>query len=96
MNSQQKAGQTLYGFRSFAILSSPGFKVVQSSVQSARGIKIRRHDVPNFISEFQTELLTLVDCEININIKPSYHGPTKNTWKYFLRCNSITMSNCSF
>ncbi len=30
----------------------------------ARGIKIRRHDAPNFIKEFQTELLyTLFDCK---------------------------------
>ena len=30
----------------------------------ARGIEIRRHDAPNFIKEFQTELLyTLVDCK---------------------------------
>ncbi len=29
----------------------------------ARGIEIRRHDAPNFIKEFQTELLyTLFDC----------------------------------
>ena len=30
----------------------------------ARGIEIRRHDAPNFIKEFQTELLyTLFDCK---------------------------------
>lgn len=30
----------------------------------ARGIEIRRHDTPNFIKEFQTELLfTLFDCK---------------------------------
>jgi DNA polymerase elongation subunit (family B) len=29
-----------------------------------RGIEIRRHDTPNFIKEFQTELLyTLFDCK---------------------------------
>ena len=29
----------------------------------ARGIEIRRHDAPNFIKQFQTELLyTLFDC----------------------------------
>jgi DNA polymerase elongation subunit (family B) len=30
----------------------------------ARGIEIRRHDAPNFINEFQTELVyTLFDCK---------------------------------
>jgi DNA polymerase elongation subunit (family B) len=29
-----------------------------------RGIEIRRHDIPNFIKQFQTQLLyTLFDCK---------------------------------
>jgi DNA polymerase elongation subunit (family B) len=39
------------------------FGITQSNELIARGIEIRRHDAPNFIKEFQTELLyTLFDC----------------------------------
>jgi DNA polymerase elongation subunit (family B) len=39
------------------------FGITYSSELIARGIEIRRHDAPNFIKEFQTELLhTLFDC----------------------------------
>jgi len=39
------------------------FGITQSGELIARGIEIRRHDAPNFIKEFQTELLyTLFDC----------------------------------
>jgi DNA polymerase elongation subunit (family B) len=39
------------------------FGITQTSELIARGIEIRRHDAPNFIKEFQTELLyTLFDC----------------------------------
>jgi DNA polymerase elongation subunit (family B) len=35
----------------------------------ARGIEIRRHDAPNFIKEFQTELLyTLFDCKDSVEV----------------------------
>jgi DNA polymerase elongation subunit (family B) len=38
--------------------------MTQSGEIIARGIEIRRHDAPNFIKEFQTELLyTLFDCD---------------------------------
>ena len=33
------------------------FGITQSKVLIARGIEVRRHDAPNFIKEFQTELL---------------------------------------
>jgi DNA polymerase elongation subunit (family B) len=40
------------------------FGITQSGEIIARGIEIRRHDAPNFIKEFQTELLyTLFDCQ---------------------------------
>jgi DNA polymerase elongation subunit (family B) len=40
------------------------FGMTQSGEIIARGIEIRRHDAPNFIKEFQTELLyTLFDCK---------------------------------
>jgi DNA polymerase elongation subunit (family B) len=40
------------------------FGITQSNELIARGIEIRRHDAPNFIKEFQTELLyTLFDCK---------------------------------
>jgi DNA polymerase elongation subunit (family B) len=40
------------------------FGITQGNELIARGIEIRRHDVPNFIKEFQTELLyTLSDCK---------------------------------
>src|SRR2546428_6117385 len=40
------------------------FGITQSNELIARGIEIRRHDVPNFIKEFQTELLyILFDCK---------------------------------
>jgi DNA polymerase elongation subunit (family B) len=40
------------------------FGITYSNELMARGIEIRRHDAPNFIKEFQTELLyTLFDCK---------------------------------
>jgi len=40
------------------------FGITQDNELIARGIEIRRHDAPNFIKEFQTELLyTLFDCK---------------------------------
>jgi DNA polymerase elongation subunit (family B) len=40
------------------------FGVTQDNELIARGIEIRRHDIPNFMKEFQTELLyTLFDCK---------------------------------
>ncbi len=40
------------------------FGITQTSELIPRGIEIRRHDAPNFIKEFQTELLyTLFDCK---------------------------------
>jgi DNA polymerase I len=40
------------------------FGMTQSGELVARGIELRRHDAPNFIKEFQTELLyTLFDCK---------------------------------
>ncbi|MGB7953873.1 MAG: DNA polymerase domain-containing protein [Candidatus Nitrosopolaris sp.] len=40
------------------------FGITQSTELIARGIEIRRHDAPNFIKEFQTELLyTLFGCK---------------------------------
>ena len=39
------------------------FGITQSGEIIARGIEIRRHDAPNFIKDFQTELLyILFDC----------------------------------
>ena len=41
-----------------------GITLFQNGEIIARGIEIRRHDAPNFIKEFQTELLcTLFDCK---------------------------------
>src|SRR3989442_1539217 len=40
------------------------FGITQSNELIARGIELRRHDTPNFIKEFQVELLyTLFDCK---------------------------------
>ena len=40
------------------------FGMTQSGEIIAKGVEIRRHDAPNFIKEFQTELLyTLFDCK---------------------------------
>ena len=40
------------------------FGITHGNELIARGIEIRRHDAPNFIKEFQTELLyTLFDCK---------------------------------
>ncbi len=40
------------------------FGITHAKEMIARGIEIRRHDAPNFIKEFQTELLyTLFDCK---------------------------------
>ena len=40
------------------------FGITHTNELIARGIEIRRHDAPNFIKEFQTELLyTLFDCK---------------------------------
>ena len=39
------------------------FGITHNNELIARGIEIRRHDAPNFIKQFQTELLyTLFDC----------------------------------
>ncbi|MFZ0513134.1 MAG: DNA polymerase domain-containing protein, partial [Candidatus Nitrosopolaris sp.] len=46
------------------------FGITQTNELIARGIEIRRHDVPNFIKEFQTELLyTLFDCKDLTEVK---------------------------
>jgi DNA polymerase elongation subunit (family B) len=40
------------------------FGITQINELIARGIEIRRHDAPNFLKEFQTELLyTLFECK---------------------------------
>jgi DNA polymerase elongation subunit (family B) len=40
------------------------FGITYSKEMVTRGIEIRRHDTPNFIKQFQTELLhTLFDCD---------------------------------
>ena len=40
------------------------FRISHSKEMIAKGIEIRRHDVPNFIKEFQTEILyTIFDCK---------------------------------
>ncbi|MDQ6866781.1 MAG: hypothetical protein M3044_23535 [Thermoproteota archaeon] len=40
------------------------FGITHANGLIARGIEIRRYDAPNFIKEFQTELLyTLFDCK---------------------------------
>src|SRR3977135_321330 len=40
------------------------FGITHANELVARGIEIRRHDAPNFIKEFQIELLyTLFDCK---------------------------------
>ena len=45
------------------------FGITQSGEIIARGIEIRRHDAPNFIKEFQTELLyTLFDCDNSADV----------------------------
>jgi DNA polymerase elongation subunit (family B) len=45
------------------------FGMTQSGEIIARGIEIRRHDSPNFIKEFQTELLyTLFDCNDSVEV----------------------------
>ena len=43
--------------------------MTQSSEIIARGIEIRRHDAPDFIKEFQTELFyTLFDCNDSVEV----------------------------
>ena len=45
------------------------FAITQDNELIARGIEIRRHDVPKFIKEFQTELLyTLFDCKVSAEV----------------------------
>jgi DNA polymerase elongation subunit (family B) len=45
------------------------FGITHSNELIARGIEIRRHDAPNFIKEFQTELLyTLFDCKDSADV----------------------------
>jgi len=45
------------------------FGITHSRELIARGIEIRRHDVPNFIKEFQSELLyTLFDCNDSVEV----------------------------
>jgi DNA polymerase elongation subunit (family B) len=40
------------------------FGITHNNELIARGIEIRRHDAPDFITQFQTELLyTLFDCK---------------------------------
>jgi len=40
------------------------FGITHDNELIARGIELRRHDAPNFIKEFQTELLyALFDCK---------------------------------
>ena len=40
------------------------YGITQEGELVVRGIEIRRHDIPNFIKQFQTELLyTLFDCK---------------------------------
>jgi DNA polymerase elongation subunit (family B) len=40
------------------------YGITQEGVLVVRGIEIRRHDIPNFIKQFQTEMLyTLFDCK---------------------------------
>jgi DNA polymerase elongation subunit (family B) len=54
-----------------------------------RGIEIRRHDIPNFINQFQTELLyTLFNCKDSAEVaiegyeKPSLIGYQGNRYNY--------------
>jgi DNA polymerase elongation subunit (family B) len=52
------------------------FGITHNNELIARGIKIRRHDVTNFITQFQTELLcTLFDC------KDIGEVMSKDTWR---------------
>jgi DNA polymerase elongation subunit (family B) len=45
------------------------FGVTQDNELIARGIEVRRHDIPNFIKEFQTELLyTLFDSKDSADV----------------------------
>ena len=45
------------------------FGITQTNELIARGIEVRRHNAPNFIKEFQTELLyTLFDCRYSAEV----------------------------
>jgi len=47
------------------------FGITPSGELIARGIELRRHDTPNFIKEFQTEVLhTLFDCKNSDEVCP--------------------------
>ncbi len=51
------------------------FGISQSNELIARGIEIRRHDAPNFIKQFQTELLyTLFDCKDSAEVVSKGYG----------------------
>ena len=46
------------------------YGITQQGELVVRGIEIRRHDIPNFIKEFQTELLyTLFDCKDSVEVE---------------------------
>jgi DNA polymerase I len=45
------------------------FGITHTNELIARGIEIRRHDAPNFIKQFQTEMLyTLFDCKDSVEV----------------------------
>jgi DNA polymerase elongation subunit (family B) len=45
------------------------FGITQAGELIASGIEIRRNDAPNFIKQFQTELLyTLFDCKDSVEL----------------------------
>ena len=46
------------------------YGITQQGELVVRGIEIRRHDIPNFIKQFQTELLyTLFDCKDSAEVE---------------------------
>ena len=46
-----------------------GFGITHAGDLVPRGIEIRRHDVPNFIKQFQTEsLYALFDCKDSVEV----------------------------
>jgi DNA polymerase elongation subunit (family B) len=45
------------------------YGITQQGELVVRGIELRRHDIPNFIKQFQTELLyTLFDCKTSAEV----------------------------
>ena len=51
------------------------FRISHSKEMIAKGIEIRRHDVPNFIKEFQTEILyTIFDCKDSAEVVSKAYG----------------------